>query len=75
MPVITQEMIKTRDEISYCCEGCNRVTVNFRCSAYLDPEAKWAHHGGCALASHVKRNETGQVVKKRVGQQKQHKRW
>jgi hypothetical protein len=73
MPIITQEMIDNRSEICYCCEGCNRVTENFRCSVYLDPEVKWAH-GGCALASHVFRAETTKHGKVRVGQQKQRKR-
>ena len=73
MPAITQEQIDNRYEIGYCCEGCNRVTVNFRCGVYLDPEVKWAH-GGCALASHIVRHEISKGGKVRVGQQKQFKR-
>ncbi len=73
MPVITPEMIQTREDIAYCCEGCNRVTVNFRCSAYLKPQAKW-DHGGCILASHIVRAEKARHGKVRVGQQKQRKR-
>lgn len=73
MAIITPEMIQTREEIAYCCEGCNRVTVNFRCSAYLKPQDKW-DHGGCTLASHIKQVEKTQRGKVRVGQQKQKKR-
>lgn len=69
MPAITQEQIDNRGVIGICCEGCNRVTVNFRCNAFLEPEDKWAH-GGCGLASHLKRVEV-KKGKVRVGQQKQ----
>lgn len=72
MPVITQEMIDKRGEIEVCCEGCDRVTLNLRCSSYLYPQDKW-DHGGCGLASHIFRGEKSKLGKVRVGQQKQAK--
>jgi len=66
-------MTNVFEPIAYCCEGCNRVTESLTCNAYLMPEGKWAH-GGCGLASHIKRVESGTQRKVRVGQQKQTKK-
>ncbi len=72
MAVITQEIIDDRGEIEVCCEGCDRVTEDLRCSTYLYPQDLWAH-GGCGLASHISRGQKSKLGKVRVGQQKQAK--
>lgn len=70
---LSQKEIDERGEIGYCCDGCSRVTPNYRCSSYLQPEDKWAH-SGCMLADHIQRG-VKKIKKTRVGQQKQKRNW
>lgn len=70
---LTPKEIAERGEIEICCEGCDRVTPDLRCSTYLYPQSRWAH-GGCWMATHIKRVEKTKLGKLRVGQQKQRKR-
>lgn len=51
------------------CEGCNRITEDNYCKAYLNPIEKW-RTGNCPLCSTIRKMEGDQGEKKRVGQQK-----
>jgi len=59
-----------KEPIHEKCEGCGRVMEDSTCSTYLKPGIWW-RIGGCPLADHIKKTESGPKRKIRVGQQKQ----
>jgi hypothetical protein len=69
----TEEMYANRKVIIDKCEGCERVDVEKKCNAYIDPSAKW-RLGPCPLATHVTVDSQGTSGKVRVGQQKSKKK-
>ena len=52
------------------CEGCERITDEKFCGAYLYPNMKWKFKD-CNAATHIVHIEHASSAKKRVGQQKQ----
>jgi hypothetical protein len=55
------------------CYGCDKVTKDETCEAYINPSIWWREGWNCPLATHVKKSITEEEVRKRVGQQKQKK--
>ena len=61
------------------CNGCERITAESTCKAYVKPALRWQHWNDgeglpCWLATHVVAGEKRQQEgKRRIGQQKQRK--